>query len=58
MFIMTVIDGSIKRNRKFGFELQSSHVIEKRNEVYDFGLVVGFYEVPEYLALNMLNFEN
>ena len=29
---MTVtINGSVKRNRNFGFELQSSHVIEKRD---------------------------
>ena len=30
-FWMTVtMNGSVKRNRNFGFELQSSHVIEKR----------------------------
>ena len=27
---MIMIDGSVKRNRKFGFKLQSSYVIEKR----------------------------
>ena len=26
---MIMIDGSVKRNHKFGFKLQSSHVIEK-----------------------------
>ena len=30
MTVTIMIDGSVKRNRKFGFKLQSSHVIEKR----------------------------
>ena len=30
MTVKIMIDGSVKRNRKFGFKLQSSHVIEKR----------------------------
>ena len=30
MTIMIMIDGSVKRNREFGFKLQSSRVIEKR----------------------------
>ena len=29
MAVTIMIDGSVKRNRKFGFKLQSSHVIEK-----------------------------
>ena len=29
MTVTIMIDGSVKRNRKFGFKLQSSHVIEK-----------------------------
>ena len=28
MTVTIMIDGSVKRNRKFGFKLQSSHVIE------------------------------
>ena len=30
MTVTIMIDGSVKRNRKFGLKLQSSHVIEKR----------------------------
>ena len=30
MTVTIIIDGSLKRNRKFGFKLQSSHVIENR----------------------------
>ena len=30
MSVTIMIDGSVKRNRKFGFILQSSHVIELR----------------------------
>ena len=30
MTVTIIIDGSVKRNRKFGLKLQSSHVIEKR----------------------------
>ena len=30
MTVTIMIDGSVKRNRKFGFKFQSSHVIEKR----------------------------
>ena len=30
MTVTIMIDGSVKRNRKFGFKLYSSHVIEKR----------------------------
>ena len=29
MTVMIIIGGSVKHNRKFGFKLQSSHVIEK-----------------------------
>ena len=36
MTVTTMIDGSVKRNRKFGFELQSSHVIEKRYNPLNF----------------------
>ena len=32
MSITIMTDGSIKRNRKFGFELQSSRDIEKRSD--------------------------
>ena len=30
MTVTIMIDGSVKRNRKFDFKLQSLHVIEKR----------------------------
>ena len=33
MTVTIMIDGSVKRNRKSGFKLQSSHVIEKRYNV-------------------------
>ena len=33
MTVTIMIDGSVKRNRKFGFKLQSSHVIEKHYKV-------------------------
>ena len=33
MTVTIMIDGSVKSNRKFGFKLQSSHVIEKRYKV-------------------------
>ena len=33
MTVMIMIDGSVKRNRKFGFKLQSPHVIEDRYRV-------------------------
>ena len=29
-----MIDGSEKRNRQFAFELQNSHVCEKRSNIY------------------------
>ena len=37
MTVTIMIDGSVKRNRKFGLKLQSSHVIEKR---YNLGAVI------------------
>ena len=37
MSVTIVIDGRIKSNRKFGFEIQSSRVIEKR---YNSGLKI------------------
>ena len=33
MSVTIMIDGCIKRNRNFGFELQSLHVIEKRYNI-------------------------
>ena len=35
MTVTIMIDGSVKRNRKFGLKLQSSHVIEKRYKTYN-----------------------
>jgi len=32
--VAIMIDGSQKPNRQLGFELQSSHVIEKRNKLF------------------------
>ena len=40
MTVTIMIDGSIKRNRKFSFKLQSSHVIEKRYNLAVFVFVV------------------
>ena len=40
MFVTIMIDGSIKRNLKSGFELQSARVIEKRNKKIDLGFGV------------------
>ena len=37
MTVTIMIDGSVKRNRKFGFKLWSSHVIEKRYKM-NFGV--------------------
>ena len=34
MSVTIMIDGSVKRNHKYGFVLQSSHVIEKRYKLF------------------------
>ena len=35
MTVTIIIDSSVKCNRKFGFKLQSSHVIEKRYKLIE-----------------------
>ena len=42
MSITIMIDSSIKRNRKFGFELQSSRVIEKHYINYYIIIIIHF----------------
>ena len=40
MTVTIMIDGSVKRNGKFGFKLQSSHVIEKHYNLPSFIFLV------------------
>ena len=43
---MTVtINGSVKRNRNFGFELQSSHVIDLKKFSFSLTYIAGSIEV-------------
>ena len=43
MTVTIMIDGSVKRNRKFGLKLQSSHVIEKRYNPLAKKYIIGRY---------------
>ena len=53
-----MIDGSEKRNRKLAFELQNSHVREKRNNnAYFLYFVIFYKEIVIKISLNTCRLE-